>query len=161
MNLFDAENLRITISMFKILFGDIKAGHLRRLAFIGYWILLTVFMIGFGFAIILAIGAGETLIGGDLTAAQDSLRRWFSIPSVVIVSLIYMTVLFGHFNIVAKRIRDTGLPGWWSMLFIVILQIIITVVISEQGGQIFSLLMWLALLFIPGNTFGRGPNRLD
>lgn len=142
------------VFMIKEIFGDVKSGQLRRMAYLGYWVLLTAVMIGFGFTLVLAIGAGETLIGGDLTQAQDKLRAWFTLPTVVIVSVISMLALFGHLNIMAKRIRDIGLPGWWLVLGLAILGGILTAQFSEQASNALSLLVWLALLAIPGGFFG-------
>ncbi len=127
---------------------------MRRMAFLGYWVLLTAVMVGFGFAIVLAIGAGETLIGGDLTQAQDKLRAWFTLPTIVVVGVISMAALFGHLNIVAKRIRDIGLPGWWLVLGLAIFGGILSTQFSEQAGSALSLIVWLALLVIPGDIFG-------
>ncbi len=68
--------------MFKVLFGDITNGRLMRLPYLGYSLLLTLLVIGFGLAIVLAIGVGEHIVGGNLQDAQDKLREWFSLPEL-------------------------------------------------------------------------------
>ncbi|MBW2208518.1 MAG: hypothetical protein JRG79_16550, partial [Deltaproteobacteria bacterium] len=65
--------------MIKALFGDVKTGRLMRLQYLGYSLLLSLLMFGFGLAIVLAIGAGEHIIGGDLQQAQDKLREMFTL----------------------------------------------------------------------------------
>ena len=67
--------------MFKVLFGDITNGRLMRLPYLGYSLLLTLLVIGFGLAIVLAIGVGEHIVGGNLQD-QDKLLEWFSLPEL-------------------------------------------------------------------------------
>ena len=117
--------------MFKTLFGDITDGRLRRLQFLGYSLFLVLLMIGFGLAVVMAIGAGEQLIGGDLQQAQDKLREWFTLPFLIVLGLVLFVLLFAHLNITAKRIRDIGLPGWWTVLGIAVL----TGVVSHRGFE--------------------------
>ena len=140
--------------MLKKLFGEVKTGRLNRLAFLGYWVLLTAFMIAMGFAIVLAIGAGEMLIGGDLAEAQETLRKWFTAPTVIVVGLVSMVTLFGHLNIIAKRVRDIGLPGWWVVLLLAIVGVVVSIQISEQASNALSMICFFALLLIPGKVVG-------
>jgi len=143
--------------MIRKLFGDIKDGRMNRLAFLGYWALLTVVMIGFGLALVSAISAGEVIIGGDLTQAQDKLRGWFTLPTGLIVGLVSMTVFFAHLNISAKRLRDIGLPGWWVLLGLAILGGILSTQVSTQASNALSTIVLIILLLMPGGFFGRRP----
>ena len=68
--------------MIKALFGDVKTGRLMRLQYLGYSLLLSLLMLGFGFAVVSTIGAGEHIIGGDLQLAQDKLREMFTLPFI-------------------------------------------------------------------------------
>ena len=142
--------------MFKTLFGDITDGRLRRLQFLGYSLFLVLLMIGFGLAVVMAIGAGEQLIGGDLQQAQDKLREWFTLPFLIVLGLVLFVLLFAHLNITAKRIRDIGLPGWWTVLGIAVLTRVVSGAVSNQAGSGLSNLIWLALVLIPGNAFAKG-----
>ena len=141
--------------MFKVLFGDINNGRLTRLPYLGYSLLLVALMMGFGFAVVLAIGAGEHVIGGDLQQAQDKLREWFTMPAMIIFALMSVLFVFGAANIMAKRIRDTGLPGWWLVLVIVVLTGIVSYVISEEASSGLHTLIWVLLLLIPTHAFNR------
>ena len=98
--------------MIKSLFGDVKTGRLMRLQYLGYSLLLSLLMFGFGLAILLAIGAGEHIIGGDLQQAQDRLREMFSLPLMILFAVVIPLLVFIGVNMMAKRIRDIGLPGW-------------------------------------------------
>ena len=141
--------------MFKVLIGDIKDGRLVRLPYLGYSLLLILLSVGFVFAIIIAIGAGEHIIGGDLQQAQDKLRAWFTLPFFIVFGLFFMLILFAGLNIMAKRIRDIGLPGWWSVLAIAVVTGVVSVAISDQASSGLHTLIWLALLLIPTNAFNR------
>jgi uncharacterized membrane protein YhaH (DUF805 family) len=106
-------------------------------------------------AIVFAIGASEHIIGGDLQQAQDKLRDWFSVPATLIVSLVFLLVLVAKLNIIAKRIRDIGLSGWWIALVLFIVVGGTSAAYSEQaGGGLFSVLS-LLLLLLPSDTFGK------
>ena len=74
--------------MIKALFGDVKIGRLMRLQYLGYSLLLSLLMFGFGLAIVLAIGAGEHIIGGDLQQAQDKLREMFTLPLMIVFAVV-------------------------------------------------------------------------
>jgi len=120
--------------MFKAFFGDITNGRLMHLPYFGYSLLLALLVIGFGLTIILAIGAGEHIIGGNLQQAQDQLREWFTLPFIIIFGLVSALFVFGAINIMAKRIRDIGLPGWWTVLSSV-LEGVMAFTVSEQVGS--------------------------
>jgi len=142
--------------MFKVLFGDIYNGRLLRLPYLGYSLLLVALMIGFGLAVVLAIGVGEHLIGGDLQQAQDKLREWFTLPAMILFGLVTVLFVFSGANIMAKRLRDTGLPGWWLVLAITVLTGAVSYVISNEVSSGLHTLIWVVLLLIPGNAFTRG-----
>ena len=136
--------------------GDVSNGRLARLPFLGYSLLVSVLLIGFVLAIIVAIGAGEHLIGGDLQQAQAKLREWFTLPFLIVFGLIIALVLFVSANLKAKRFRDIGLPGWWSVLAVVVLTGVVSAAVSNQASNSLYWLIWLALVLIPSNTFGKG-----
>jgi len=142
--------------MFKTYFGDIHDGRLMRLQYLGYSILLSAIAFGIMLMIVLAVGAGEHLIGGDLQQAQDKLRGWFSLPAIALFGLVYLGLAFAGANIMAKRIRDIGLPGWWMVLLIFLITGGATAAGSEQSGSGLYSLIWIALLLIPGGAFARG-----
>jgi len=142
--------------MFKALFGNVTTGRLMRMPYLGYSLLLVLFMFGFMFAIVLAIGGAEQLIGGDLQQAQDQLRERFTLPFFIIFGLVMALLSFAGFNMMAKRIRDIGLPGWWMVLVIVVLGGIVSYTVSQQASSGLHTLIWVLLLLIPGNAVGKG-----
>lgn len=136
-------------------FGEIKNGRLVRLPFLGYSILLSVFLLLFGLAVVFAMGVGEHLIGGDLQQAQDLLRQRFGALAVIVTVTFMAFWIFASLNLTAKRIRDVGLPGWWTILALVILLGVVSVTISEEASSGLQTIFWLALLFIPGDLVQR------
>jgi uncharacterized membrane protein YhaH (DUF805 family) len=142
--------------MLKRIFGEIANGRLTRLPYLGYSVLLAALSVGFVVALGLMIGAGEQLIGGDLQQAQAKLAEWFTLPFMVVFGLVVALFVFAGANIMAKRIRDIGLPGWWSVLAIVVLTGVVSVAISAKASNGLYLLITLALLLIPSGAVAKG-----
>ena len=142
--------------MIKALFGDIKTGRLMRLQYLGYSVLLSLLMLGFGFAVVAAIGAGEHIIGGDLQQAQDQLRETFTFPLMLVMAVVMPLFVFIGANIMAKRIRDIGLPGWWMVLAIFVISGVVSYMISNDVSNGLNTLIWVVLLLIPGNALAKG-----
>jgi uncharacterized membrane protein YhaH (DUF805 family) len=147
--------------MFGILFGQVKTGRLLRLPYLGYSILLALIFIALGIGIGVAIGAAEHMVGGNLQQAQAMLMQQYGKPAILLVAVLGLALMFANLNLMAKRIRDTGLPGWWTVLIIVIASGILGGVTSggaqpvsstQAAGGIHAL-VWLALLLIPSNLF--------
>lgn len=139
--------------MLNVLIGDIKNGRLLRLQYLGYSLFLIFLFVLFAFAVILAIGAGEHILGGDLQQAQAQLQEWFSLPFLLIF-IVFMAVLsFMSLNIMAKRIRDMGLPGWWMVLILLILESVVSYFISQQVSSGLHTLIWILLVLIPSDVF--------
>lgn len=172
--------------MFNVYFGEWGNGRLKRLPYLGYYILLMVLMMAVIFATIFALGATESLMGGDLAATQEIIRNKFGILAIVGFVVLIFVVLFGQINILAKRIRDMGLPALWTILGIIAISMALnvafpaqeiavsTAVVDTAAGtqaaisgtatqssmivQGFDLLLFLCLILIPSDTFGRRRN---
>ena len=142
--------------MIKALLGNVKTGRLMRLQYLGYSLLVYLLMLGFVFVVILAIGAGEHIIGGDLQHAQDKLREMFTLPAMIVFAVIMPLFLFMVANIMAKRIRDIGLPGWWSVLAIIVITGIVSYMVSNEVSNGLSTLIWVVLLLVPSNAQAKG-----
>ena len=147
--------------MFKTYFGDITSGRLLRLPFIGYTVLLYVLFFALMLGGAASLGVAENLVGGDLTQTQQMLAEEFGLPAMIIIVIVVAAVFFASLNLEAKRIRDMGLPGWWTLLVVWILSVIIIALLSgfldaELGNQVSSIIsaiVFLALVFIPSDTF--------
>jgi uncharacterized membrane protein YhaH (DUF805 family) len=140
--------------MLGALFGKVTAGKLARLQFLGYWVLLAAAVVLVLLGIGAAIGVSEQMVGGDLRSAQVKLGETLGIPGLLLISAIFAVLLFAGANLKAKRIRDIGLPGWWTLLAILVVDLCASL-ISQHAAQVLSSLVILALLLIPGNAFSR------
>jgi uncharacterized membrane protein YhaH (DUF805 family) len=64
--------------------------------------------------------------------------------------------LFIGVNIMAKRIRDIGLPGWWTVLAVFIVSGVVSYLVSDNAGSIVNTLAWVAVVLLPGNALAKG-----
>jgi len=141
--------------MFNTLFKDIAFGHMARLSYLGHSILLLLLLIAYMLIVVLAIGAGEHIIGGDLQQTQDQLRGMLTLPFLVVTGIVMALLMFAGLNIMAKRIRDIGLPGWWMVLALIVLGMLLSYFVSQQASSGLHALTWVLLILIPGNTVGK------
>lgn len=156
--------------MFKIFFGDIKDGRLARLPYLGYVVLLTLIALAVVFGIIFLVGGIERAMGGDIQQTQAMIMQKFGMIGVL-GGAVFMSILsFANLNLAAKRLRDMGLPGWWTVLGIVVLAAVVGFLfpgqmIEQPGGQMvmqpsvvssaLQLVILLALLLVPSDAFRR------
>lgn len=167
--------------MFRVLFGEWTSGRVQRLAYLGYY-LLTIF-----FIVVIALGIAVTL--GFLNKSGMSLKSiedFASNGGGIVTALVFVVFIFAMFiaqlNILAKRIRDMGLPALVSVVALIILSIVLNVlyppqevtfassVIAEANAtmasaqttmqsstevSIFGLIVFLLLLFVPSDAFKR------
>ena len=169
--------------MLKIYFGEWGDGRLKRLPYLGYHILLMVLMMAIIFASIFSVGTMENFIGGDLATAQEVIRDKFGILAIVGFATLFIVMMFGQVNILAKRIRDMGLPALWTILGIIAISILLNILFPAQEVTIntatidtaqgsaaavavksttssmivqgFDMLLFLCLIFIPSDAFGK------
>ncbi len=168
--------------MLKIYFGEWGTGKLQRLPYFGYHLLLIVLIMAIIMGTIFAVGAAENFIGGNLAETQKMLMDKFGFIAIAgIVALIFLAML-GQLNILGKRIRDIGLPVLRTILSIMFISLILNIALPPQevaisaaavqtadGSaaavattttstnifvQIFDMIVFLCLVFIPSNTFG-------
>ena len=168
--------------MLKTYFGEWSTGKLQRLPYLGYHLLLMVLIIAIIMGTIFTIGAAENFIGGNLAETQKMLMDKFGFVAIAgIVTLIFI-VMLGQLNILGKRIRDMGLPVLMTILSIMLISLILNIALPPQevgmsaaaiqtadGSaaavatattstnviiQIFDMIVFLCLVFIPSNTFG-------
>ncbi len=139
--------------MLNAFIGNIKNRRLVRLQYFTYSFLLALFVLIFMLSAVMAIGAGEHILGGDIQAAQAQLREWFTLPFMIILGIFMGLITFMSLNIMAKRIRDIGLSGWLLVVVIVVFEAIISSYVSQQASGGFHAFIWLLLVLIPSNFF--------
>ena len=142
--------------MFTALFGDLKGARLARLPYFGYTVLLTVVLTLIVAVTVAAIAGTENLANGSLEEIQRRFAATAGGPTVMVFTASMLALLFAHFNLMAKRVRDIGLPGWPVVLVIFVISAIIAGGVSEEHAGKINTLLWLALVLVPGDTFGGG-----
>ncbi len=139
---------------FNTLVGNINSGRLSRLQYFKYSIFWLIFSMALLLVTVLAIGASESLLGGNFQQTKEQLLQWLTVPITIIFALSGLFLFYVGFNLMIKRIRDIGLPAWPIAIVITLLSVGINYIFNK--GQGMDLLVWLALVFIPSNTFGDG-----
>ncbi len=168
--------------MIQTYFGDWGTGKLQRLPYLGYHILLMVFVIALIFGSIMAVGAMENIMGGSIAETQTMLVEKFGILGIISIAVLVFITILAQVNILGKRIRDMGLPVLWTILGIIVVSMILNVAFPPQevalsaaavqsadgtatavavsatttsmAVQIFDAILFLCLVLIPSNTFG-------
>ena len=154
---------------FTSLFGEVGSGRLNRMQYLGYLFLLTVLMFLAIFATILLVGAAEQMAGGNLQDVQAMIAEKLGMPAVIGILVLASVFTFASLNITAKRLREMGLPGWPTVLGIVVVGVGIDIlfpgeVVTRRGVQqlqpsmvssTYQAIIFLALALVPGNAFGK------
>ncbi len=169
--------------MLKTYFGEWGNGKLQRLPYLGYHVLLMFLVVAIILGGIFAVGAAENLIGGDLLNTQKMIMDKFGIVAIIGISLLMFIAMLGQVNILGKRIRDMGLPVLWTIFGLIVISIALNVAFPPQEValsaatvqstdgtatavaanvtttniviQIFDSIVFLCLVLIPSNTFGK------
>jgi uncharacterized membrane protein YhaH (DUF805 family) len=109
---------RALLDMVDDYFGSVISGRLRTQRFIILWFVLMIAFVVLGFLIGVSIGIAERLTGGDLATAQKLLAETLGVPDIVAVLVIFVLLGFAKLNIIAKRARDIGMPGWLTAIIL-------------------------------------------
>ncbi|HIC79708.1 MAG TPA: DUF805 domain-containing protein [Kiloniellaceae bacterium] len=141
--------------MLKDYCGDITVGRLRTTRFIGLWFLLVVLFFLFGVLVGASIGVAEHILGGDLQNTQQALREGLGLPAMTIVFIAFLVFAFAKLNIVAKRARDAGLPGWLTALVLAALSAGTTAVGGAEAAGGLGFLLLIVLAFLPTDVLRR------
>ncbi len=134
-------------SIARALFGELEQGRLARLPFVLYVSAIHLSLLLFAVGVGMSAGLAEYAANGDIEGAQQALSDWMSMPRLLMTGVFSLAVLFANFNILAKRIRDIGLPGWWSLLAYVVVRSIAPYIAGGSVGLILDTLLMLVLCF--------------
>jgi len=135
--------------MLRDYFGDFANGRLKSIAFLVRWLVLLAIVFGVLIGIGAAIGVTERLAGGDIATLQRELAQSLGGPFAIAMLVFMGLVLIANLNIIAKRARDVGLPGWVTAIVIAGL----SGTASQAGGHIATgsvgLMLLIVLTFLP------------
>lgn len=167
--------------MFNTYFGDWRTGKLQRLPYLGYHLLMIVLIVAIILGTVFAAGVAENFIGGNLVEAQKMLMDKFGFVAIAGIMVLIFAAMIGQINLLAKRIRDMGLPVLWTIVGIIFVSLLLNVAFPPQevalsaaavqtadGAatavavsqtsastivQLFDSIIFLCLVFIPSNAF--------
>lgn len=125
----------------RIFFGDWIGGRLGRVPF-----LLASLAI---WAVLLLAGAAAGPIVPEDPGAEVGSGTLVLIFLFALLSLVAMAA---SFNIAAKRLRDIGLPGWWTLLGLTVLSTVLLVTVPAYSYPWFSILVFAALCLVPSGA---------
>ena len=134
--------------------GRFRDGKLASKRFILLWLLLVLAFVAFGFAVGASLGIAENMVGGSTAEAQEKLRQSFSLPAIVLLVVLVLLFVIAKLNIIAKRARDAGLPGWITALAIGALTGTASQNVDALSTGGVSMLVVIILALIPTNSFG-------
>jgi uncharacterized membrane protein YhaH (DUF805 family) len=141
--------------MFGDYLGSVMSGRLRTQRFIMLWLGLMIAFVAIGMLIGVSIGIAERAIGGDLATAQKLLAEKLGIPAIVAVLVIFVLFGFAKLNIIAKRARDIGLPGWLTAIILAGLIGGGTQAMGAKTAGGVGMLLLIVLAFVPTDTWAR------
>lgn len=141
--------------MIRDYWGEFGSGRLQTRRFLFLWILLVVAFILIGLAIGASIGVAEHLVGGNIAEAQATLRNYLSVPAIIVIVVLGILFLIAKLNIIAKRARDVGLPGWITAIVIAGLVGATSQYSDPQTNGGLGMILVLILAFIPTNALRR------
>jgi uncharacterized membrane protein YhaH (DUF805 family) len=136
------------------IFGEVTAGRIGRLGYLGYSLLVAL-VVGGGLAA-LAVGILGTrrLMEGDLVQGRLLLHESVGLALGFVAGLALL--LFAELNLTAKRIRDMGLPGWRTLLVAMAVVAAVDGAAGAEAAGGLQTLGSLALLLVPRDGFALG-----
>ncbi len=141
--------------MLQTIFGEVRDGRVSRLRFLVALLVLTAAGMIFMVALLWLSGAAADLAAlEDDPEALETMLEGLGGGWLFALAATGVLLFFGQINLWAKRLRDIGLPGWWSMLILIGLGAVISGLVSEQVSSGLNLAVLIALLVVPGNALG-------
>lgn len=144
--------------MFKTYFGEWTTGRLARLPWLGYALGLFGAMMLIG--ILVGGGAGLMMgMSGDPAEAEARMEDMMGgIGPVVMVLMVILGLVISvaSLNINAKRFRDMGLPGGWTLLGVIVVSFVVAALFGETISNLVGLVLLLVMALVPTGAFGGG-----
>jgi uncharacterized membrane protein YhaH (DUF805 family) len=137
--------------MFKDYFSEVSNGRLTSIPFLIRWLVLLAVFFALFIGLGAAIGLTERIVGGDIEALRQRLTSNLGGPVAILLLIAFLVFAFANLNIIAKRARDVGLPGWLTAIVIGALSGGATQVTGQAATGGLGLVLLLILAFLPTN----------
>lgn len=141
--------------MLQTIFGELRNGRVSRLRFLAAYLVLTVAGMGVMLALLWLSGAAADAAAQEAGPEEfDAVLANLGGGWLLTLAATGLLLFFGQINLWAKRLRDMGLPGWWTVLILIGLGAVVSGFVSGQVSSGLNLAVLLALLLVPGGAFG-------
>ncbi|EKV32161.1 hypothetical protein C882_3225 [Caenispirillum salinarum AK4] len=143
------------MKILRTLFGNLRHGTMHRVPF--FWHIAGLWAVGGAAVMAVVVGMGINQPTDGMTPEQAGQAVRDALGPVVHTVLVVLAavLVFAQVNIMAKRLRDTGLPGWLTLVAVVAVTGLVSGFISPAAGGLVNIVFWLALLFTPPVVFAR------
>lgn len=148
------------MSIFRTLFGAVRHGTIHRIPF--FWHVAGLWTIGAAIIITLVVGLGLNQMptaGMTPEQARQVVQEALGPVGNTVLVLFAVVLVFAQVNMMAKRLRDMGLPGWLTLVTVVAVTGLASVYVSPTAGGLVNIAFWLTLLFMPPGVFSRRQRR--
>ncbi len=132
-----------------LVFGESKTGRLARGAFARG---VAQVLVGCGLAVALVNGlvwASEALIGDEPPSVAVTLVQVLGFLVAGVVATVAGLLTFGFFNLIAKRVRDLGFPGWKTVAVLTMLGTAFSFAAPLTATIGYIVAVWSVLLLVP------------
>jgi uncharacterized membrane protein YhaH (DUF805 family) len=135
--------------MITLLFDQIRTGRADRLQFVKGLVALAL---AFALATVVLQGLfvfAESFSNGGVPGALGLVVQLVGFALAGVVAALALTLVYAFFNLIAKRLRDIGLPAWKALTVIFMLGAAFS--LSTPAGAAFGYIgtVWLLLFFLP------------
>jgi len=135
--------------MITLLFDQVRTGRAGRLAFVKG---LVVLALAFALATVVLQGLfvfAEGFSNGGTPGAFGLVVQLVGFALAGVVAALALTLVYGFLNLIAKRLRDIGLPAWKALTVIFMLGAAFS--LCTPPGAAFGYIgtVWLLLFFLP------------
>ena len=135
--------------MITLLFDQVRTGRAGRLAFAKGLVLLVVAL---AVATVVLQGLfvfAESFSNGGTPGAFGLVVQLVGFAIAGVVGALALTLLYAFMNLIAKRLRDIGLPGWKALAVLFMLGAAFS--LGTPAGAAFGYIgtVWLLLFFLP------------
>lgn len=135
--------------MITLLFDQVRTGRAGRLAFVKG---LAVLALAFALATVVLQGLfvfAEGFSDGGAPGAVGLVVQLVGFALAGVVAALALTLIYAFLNLIAKRLRDIGLPAWKALTVIFMLGAAFS--LGTPPGAAFGYIgtVWLLLFFLP------------
>jgi uncharacterized membrane protein YhaH (DUF805 family) len=136
--------------MITLLFDEVRTGRADRLQFVkGLAVLLAAFAVATVVLQGIFVFAESFSAGGTTPGLFGLIVQLVGFALAGVVAALVLTLIYAFLNLIAKRLRDIGLPAWKALTVLFMLGAAFS--LGTPPGAAFGYIgtVWLLLFFLP------------